>query len=78
MTNEIAVAKDFRYMTKYYCDNCQMELLPNEGNRIIREKITDECRIKIEIMVAVNGVWNSGTLCNRCILLVVNDGKDTL
>ena len=64
-------------MTKFYCDLCGKEmkgrLLSKRGmNRIKRRK----GRVEVEVLVAVDRVWNGGSVCIPCVLDVVATGKD--
>ena len=58
---------------KYFCDIC--------GGRVKRNYVMPRLlrrfqRVKVEIYVAVDGVWNSGHLCKACVLSAVKNGKD--
>lgn len=58
-------------MTKYFCDMCGEELKDSGHNRVKR-KIG---RFKIEVVTAVNGTWNAGNICHKCVLKIINEGK---
>lgn len=59
-------------MIRRFCDGCGAEITdrPASSNSLIREKD----RIKVEVMVAVDGTWNSGEVCEKCVLAAVNEG----
>jgi len=48
-------------MIKYYCDECGKEM------RKLGRLKGKYGKIEIEIMVAVNGLWNGGDACVKCI-----------
>ena len=63
-------------MCKYYCDKCGAEMQKHDSGRLKRKL----GRFQVEVMTCVHGVWNSGHLCHKCVVDIVNDGdtkKDT-
>lgn len=58
-------------MIKYFCNKCGRELKKGDHDRV-RRKLGS---FKVEIMIAVNDVWNAGELCHKCIIKIVNEGK---
>jgi hypothetical protein len=59
-------------MIRYFCDNCAHEIRIYSAERMTREFDN----IKVQISVAWMGVWNSGHLCNLCIIEAVTRGID--
>jgi len=58
-------------MTRIFCDKCKKELLDHREDRVMRSLGI----WKIEILVAKDGVWNAGDVCQDCVLKIVNEGK---
>jgi len=70
-------------MYKQFCDVCEKEIKRNYvGNRLKKKKIINrtntepnaagcKTKIEIEVMVAVNGMWNEGTICEDCLMKVL-------
>lgn len=57
---------------KYFCDACGGEIPKDQTGRVVRKLE----RITVEVLVAVDGVWNDGNVCKDCIVLAVANGKD--
>ena len=57
---------------KYFCDQCGDELSKKDYGRIKRKK----GRIEIEVLVGIDGTWNSGHACHKCVIDAVVIGKD--
>lgn len=56
---------------KYFCDVCGTPMENGEHGRLRRSVGP----LKIEIMHCLNGTWNAGHVCHRCITHVVNAGE---
>ena len=65
-------------MIRRYCDRCGNQITRNAvSQRIKRELYDAPGRIYgVEVMVAVNRVWNHGDLCEGCVVEVVNKGTE--
>lgn len=69
-------------MIKLFCDICGNELLkyntPNGGlnNMRLSNKISASNMLEVEIITAVNGVWNGGDVCKYCIIDAVKKIDD--
>jgi hypothetical protein len=60
-------------MIRRFCDGCEREIkVSRRSNRILREN----GRIKVEVLVAVDGCWNGGDVCAECVQAAVNMGRD--
>lgn len=60
-------------MIRTYCDKCGVEMPKDHEKRVVR-KID---RVTVEILHAVDGVYNGGHVCHVCIVQVVNEGTPT-
>ncbi len=60
-------------MVKYFCDVCKKQMTPNDNGRLKGK----EGILEIEVMVSVNGVWNGGHVCHKCIVKAINELMDT-
>lgn len=58
-------------MIKHFCDICEKEVQRNYSSARYRVKMGNA---EVEILVAINGVYNSGVICLKCLLEVVNSG----
>jgi hypothetical protein len=58
--------------TKAFCDLCGEELKKRDHDRVRRAL----GRVSVEVLTAVDGTWNGGHVCHRCVMQVVRDGKD--
>ena len=61
-------------MVKYFCDVCGVETPRREyvGTRYCPKF----GKVKCEIMVSVNNVWNKGVICLKCLKEVLRKGKE--
>ena len=59
---------------RYFCDQCGDEVTDKRttGNRIKRRRD----RVSVEVLVAVDGTWNDGHVCQGCVIRAINKGKD--
>ena len=64
-------------MIKIFCDRCGKETKENMVSQrlstVIQNKIGADCLL--EIMLGVNGVWNSGVICRDCLLEMLKELK---
>jgi hypothetical protein len=58
-------------MIRYYCDGCGAALAPEDHQRLRRDGHINGTRIDVEVTTAVNGTWNGGNVCHRCVAKVV-------
>jgi hypothetical protein len=58
-------------MTKYFCDRCKNELKTEDHVRL-KLRLGDH---SIEVMTALNDVWNNGNICHKCVKEIVARGK---
>ena len=56
---------------RYFCDVCEKEMPEGESNRL---KVKAG-KINIEVMHALNGLWNGGHICHDCIRRAVKAGR---
>lgn len=65
-------------MIRRYCDRCGEQITGrrNGSNRIKRELYESGRIVSVEVMVAFNRTWNSGDVCDNCVILAVNTGQD--
>jgi len=61
-------------MTKFYCDECGEELKPGQAHKRLTRKLG---RVSVEVITAVDGVWNAGEVCPACVVKTVSEGEDT-
>jgi hypothetical protein len=54
-------------MVKYFCDICGKEMSDQDRGRIKVKR----GRVSVEIMTALDGIWNNGQICHSCIVDVV-------
>ena len=59
-------------VAKYYCDVCEAELTKREGYRLMKKKDF----LVVEVIVGMNGTWNAGHCCHKCIIDAVVSGND--
>ena len=66
---------------KYYCDFCLEQITdknkcsgaPDKSNRLGVNKMGfDDHTLSLEVMVAVDGTWNSGEVCKHCVMHALN------
>lgn len=64
-------------MTKYFCDNCEVELSQQEKSERMKVHFqkTKDLVFDIEIMVGKNGTMNDGMLCHKCIRKIISGKK---
>ena len=62
-------------MIRTYCDVCNVELFSNE-NRVSRRIIRSLGDVTVEVVVKSGSTWNSGHVCARCVLDVMDHGAD--
>ena len=55
-------------MIKYYCDVCGKELRENEIKKNIEVTVG---RLMFECLTGLDGFWNAGHFCHKCILEAV-------
>lgn len=69
-------------MIRVYCDSCGVELRDHEdrvSDRIKRAKGIYEGKhptLTVEVLVAIEGGWNGGNACAKCVLDAVANGAD--
>ena len=56
---------------RYFCDQCGNELQPSDHGRIRR----GHKRVWVEVMIAVDRVWNAGNVCHACTVHAVANGR---
>jgi hypothetical protein len=61
-------------MTKYFCDSCGQELIPErcvsrdqQGRLFGRRAIPDGRTMFVQVITGMNETWNHGHYCNACI-----------
>lgn len=58
-------------MIKYLCDVCGKEMQRNAAvDRIKRRK----ANVTVEVLVAYKETWNSGDVCEACVIAIVSNG----
>jgi hypothetical protein len=61
-------------MIRIFCDLCGNEMKArSSGLERLRRGLEN---VTVEVMAAVNGVYNAGQVCEACIIRVVNEGVD--
>lgn len=60
-------------MVKLFCDQCGNQI---ETNRVSERLVLQHGKLKIEVYVAVNNVWNSGHACVTCVQRAVIEGEE--
>ena len=60
--------------TKYFCDVCSIEMTKFDHKRI---KL-NLSPVAIEIHTAINGAWNGGHKCHKCVKRVIAEGKSVV
>ena len=56
-------------MTKYYCDCCGEEIKKScTTHRYKKKKKIGNADVEVEVVVAINGAWNRGDICEKCLL----------
>ena len=63
-------------MTKYFCDVCGKEVKGEKRNCVALRYKPKLGGVGCEVMVQVDGVWNSGCICLECLLKVLQEGKE--
>lgn len=59
-------------MIKHFCDACGKEVERSfVADRFKAERHMGGKKFEIEVMVAVNGTWNAGDLCELCLRKVM-------
>ena len=58
-------------MIRFYCDVCKKELTKAD-HKVFHRKLGN---VEVCVRIATEGVWNSGNVCHRCIMLVITKGK---
>lgn len=53
-------------MIRTFCDGCDALLGDHSSTRWSREIRADHCGIRLRVSHAINGVHESGTLCENC------------
>jgi len=59
-------------MIKYFCDICGKETI-DEGRLKETCIINKEKTILFEVMVGLNGVWNTGNFHHKCIAALIGN-----
>jgi len=59
-------------MIQRYCDNCGALMNSEEGRATLTRKWG---RIKVDIYRSMDGCWNGGDVCHKCILKVIRKGS---
>ena len=55
-------------MIKHYCDCCESELSRNYvTQRFSEEMVVSGKRVRVDIMLVIDGVSNQGDLCENCL-----------
>jgi hypothetical protein len=65
-------------MVKHYCDVCGYEIA---GQNCVQDRLhvlrrDDNIRVEVEMMVAINGTWNSGDICEACLRDIARHGEN--
>lgn len=61
-------------MTKYFCDVCGKEV---EIRDCVTSRYTPKLgKVRCEVMIQIDEVWNSGSICLECLLKVLQEGKE--
>ena len=64
-------------MIKCYCDVCEIEVPRNYVSQRYKLKQNISGRkLEAEVMLCVDGVWNSGALCESCMRHLLAVGKE--
>lgn len=65
-------------MIKHFCDKCETEMI--DKNKIVGGKTgthlsastpfsaTSDAVLNVEVLVGLNGVWETGTFCKYCVI----------
>ena len=61
-------------MVKYFCDVCETEVTKREY--IVKRYRPSLGKVECEIMVRIDGIWNSGCICLKCLKEVLNKGRE--
>lgn len=62
---------------RYFCDGCGEEVTGKANDRLRRSfDITATTNLAVEVMVRLNGTWNTGHICTACVIRVVTVGTD--
>jgi hypothetical protein len=51
---------------KYFCDVCGEETKRNYVSERLNPELGDG-KVKCEVIVAINGSWNGGVICETCL-----------
>jgi hypothetical protein len=54
------------------CDVCNKELQRNAAADRIKRRSGN---VSVEVLVSYKGTWNSGEVCEACVLKIVNQGN---
>lgn len=57
---------------KYFCDVCGKEMQRNAASDRIKRRAAN---VTIEVLVAYKNVWNSGEVCESCVIKIVSGGS---
>jgi len=60
-------------MIKRYCDVCGKEVERNYVAQRLRQEMG---RVVVEVMVAIDGIWNKGEICLGCLTDVLVHGSE--
>jgi len=55
---------------RYFCDSCGVELSPEDHGRL---KVRNG-RVDVEVIHCLDGTWNAGNICHKCIRHTVEHG----
>lgn len=58
---------------RYFCDQCGDELKLSD-NASAKRLLHTQGKIKTEVHVAVDGCWNAGHVCAKCVIATVSTG----
>lgn len=58
---------------KAFCDRCEKETPRSFASQRLLVRMGEW---KIEVMVAYNGVWNSGVICEACLMQIIREGQE--
>ena len=59
-------------MVKFFCDVCGSEVAGHEDGRLKGEV----GRISFEVMTAIDGTWNGGHVCRKCLISAINASQE--
>jgi len=61
-------------MIKLYCDTCGVAISEDANRTVFRLDLTPEHSLQVDVIVAVDGVWNGGQTCLPCVRRAVTEG----